>query len=231
MKTPLLTILIVLFLASLACNAVPLAVGGDPTEQPTSVLFQDDFSDPSSGWDVVTVSDGETNYANGVYRIFVNTTRTDIWANPGLSFTDVRVEVDATKVGGPDDNDFGVICRSMSASQFYFFYISSDGYYAIGKLKDGEQELIGMESLQPSESINQGDAANHIRADCIGDRLALYVNGEKIAEVQDSEYTSGDVGLIAGSYDTPGVDIHFDNFMVLRPDPLPATPIPASPTP
>ena len=76
------------------------------------VLFQDDFSNPDSGWDQMMGFDGETNYkSNEVYRIFVNEVGRDIWANPGLNFKDARIEVDATKVDGPDKNDFGIICR------------------------------------------------------------------------------------------------------------------------
>ena len=60
-------------------------------------------------------------------------------------------------------------------------------------------------------------ATNTIRADCVGSSLSLYVNGEKLDEVQDTEFGSGDVGLMAGSFDTPGTDIHFDNFVVTKP--------------
>lgn len=207
----------VLLLSTLACQAV--AGGGTTTTDQTdsNLLFKDDFSDTASGWDQVTTDTGETDYVDGAYRIFVDETGTDVWANPGLDFTDVSVQVEATKAGGPDDNDFGVICRSVDVSKFYFFVISSDGYYGIGKVSDAGQELIGMDSMQPSEVIQQGAATNTVRADCVGSSLSLYVNGEKLDEVQDSEFSSGDVGLIAGSFDTPGTDIHFDNFLVEKP--------------
>jgi hypothetical protein len=214
MKKRLLFILIVLVSASLACQAIERVT---KTEQPSNVLFQDDFSDPSSGWDRITEATGQSDYVDGKYRIFVDDTNTDVWSNPGLDFTDVRVEVDATKVAGPDDNDFGVTCRTESADNFYFFIISSDGYYGIGKVKGDQQDLIQMDALQPVDAIKQGGTTNHIRADCIGDALTLYVNGQKINEVHDAEFTSGDVGLMAGSFDTPGTDIHFDNFQVLKP--------------
>ncbi len=213
----ILIVFAVLMFASLACQAVS-GGGTTTTDQPSSnLLFKDDFSDTSSGWDQVKTDTGETDYVDGAYRIFVDETGTDVWANPGLNFTDVSVQVEATKAGGPEDNDFGVICRSQDVSRFYFFVISSDGYYGIGKVSDAGQELIGMDSMQPSEAIQQGEATNTVRADCVGSSLSLYVNGEKLDEVQDSELSSGDVGLIAGSFDTPGTDIHFDNFVVTKP--------------
>ena len=208
----------VLILSSLACQAVSSGGTTTTTDQPASnLLFKDDFSDTSSGWDQVTTDTGVTDYTDGVYRIYVNETGTDVWANPGLDFTDVSVQVEASMVGGPADNDFGVVCRSMDVSKFYFFVISSDGYYGIGKVSDAGQELIGMDAMQPSEAIHQGGDMNTVRADCVGSSLSLYVNGEKLNEVQDTEFASGDVGLIAGSFDTPGTDIHFDNFSVTKP--------------
>lgn len=207
--------LIVLIFTTASCQMTTSLDGG--TVEPGGVLFQDDFSDPNSGWDKISKDDGQTNYVDGAYRISVNQPNMDIWANPGLEFSDVRIEVDAVKMGGPDDNDFGVTCRARDKYHFYFLIISSDGYYGIGKISGDQQKLLGMDAMQPSETIKQGAAGNHIRADCIGDTLSLYANGEKLASTKDTEYAGGDVGLIAGAFDTAGTDIYFDNYSVLKP--------------
>ncbi len=142
----------------------------------------------------------------------------DLWANPGKSFqADVRIEVDATKTDGPDDNDLGVICRYQDASNYYYFLISSDGYAVIARVLDGNQEYISADSMVSTDAIHQGDATNHIRADCVGSSLALYVNGVQVATVSDSSFSRGDVGLIAGTFSEPGTDILFDNFYVYKP--------------
>jgi len=204
-----------LILAALACQVFS-EQGSDPG-LPGKTLFEDDFSDPTSGWNRVSTNKGQTDYADGVFRIFVNDSNLDIWSKPGRDFRDVRIEVDALKVGGERDNRFGIICRAIASDRFYTFIISSDGYYGIGKLNGQDYRLIGMDALQPSKAIRVGSALNHLRADCVGDTLTLYVNDEKLAEVRDGEYASGDAGLIAGTYDTPGTDIRFDNFTVYQP--------------
>lgn len=214
MKTRFITIISILIMVSLACSFGDIANG---EEVPGNVLFQDDFSDPSSGWDRVSEDGGITDYENGAYRIFVNSKNSDYWANPGLSFTDVVVSAEATKVGGVDDNDFGLICRYQDNQNFYFFIISSDGYYGIGKVKDGEQEILGTESMPPSESINQGNTKNNLQASCVGNQLTFSVNGKNLDKKTDADFSSGDVGLIAGSFDSAGTDIHFDNFTVINP--------------
>ncbi len=210
--------LLMLVLASLACQTTSGGEAPPPIENSNSnILFSDDFSDVSSGWDTVRTDDGITDYENNAYRIYVNVDTNDVWANPGLSFGDVHIAVDATKTGGPDDNDFGVQCRYQDVDNFYFFIISSDGYYGIGKVANGEQQLIGMEALEASDAILQGEATNHIEAECKGDQLTLWANGVKLYATQDSDYASGDVGLMAGTYDIVGTDISFDNFLVTQP--------------
>jgi hypothetical protein len=207
--------IVALILAALACSFLP---DGESSVPSGEVLFQDDFSKTTSGWDAVrTPGEGIADYENGAYRIQVLLPQTGVWANPGISLADVHIEVDAAKIGGPDDNDFGVICRFKDDQNFYFFVITSDGYYGIGKLKDGVQSLIGREEFLPSPYINQGQASNHIRADCHGATLALYANGQKLDEQQDADFSQGDVGLLAGTFDEPGTDILFDNFTVLKP--------------
>ncbi len=163
MQPKLYLFLLVLMLLLSACS-----LGTETEPLPEGVLFVDDFSDTSSGWDRVDVAEGITNYADGVYRIFVNSDNTDQWANPGLDFTDTIIEVEATKVGGPDDNDFGVICRYKDFENFYFFIISSDGFYATGRVIDGIQELLSDLDMIENDAIYMGNVTNNIQVDCVG---------------------------------------------------------------
>jgi hypothetical protein len=182
------------------------------------LIFSDNFSNPESGWDRIDQTDYYADYFNNAYRITVNSKMSDSWANPDDNiFGDVSILVDATKKGGPDDNDFGVICRYQNANQFYYAVISSDGYFGITKVTSVSSKLIGRDSVEFSDAIHQGFATNHIRFDCNGNKLSLYVNGQQLDQQTDGEYATGNVGLIAGTYDTPGTDILFNNFFVYKP--------------
>jgi hypothetical protein len=72
-----------------------------------------------------------------------------------LTFMDVRIEVDAVKMAGPDLNDIGVICRYKDPSNFYFFSVSSDGYYGVSKVINGQEQWIGMEYPQQDKDTIQ----------------------------------------------------------------------------
>lgn len=216
MRTRNLVFVLALTLAAMACN-FSLGGGTDRCAESEQILFQDDFSDTGSGWGKASVATGEAGYQDGGYHITVDTDYQSLWANPGCSFTDVSVEVDAHKIGGVDDNEFGVICRYQDIENFYAASISSDGFYGLIRITDSEFSYIGMDAMQGSEVINLGAESNHIRLDCVGDTLTLYVNGEMVASATDSAYTSGDVGLYAGTFSTPDIDILFDNFKVSKP--------------
>jgi zinc-ribbon domain len=196
----------------------PTTSSPDTVQDTTNLLFSDDFSDPNSGWDRVNETDYSADYVNNAYRILVNKEMMDIWANPDdLSFGDVSIEVDATKNGGPDDNDFGAICRYQDVDHFYYGIVSSDGYFGIIKTTSDGSETLGRDSLDYSDLIHKGFATNHIRFDCIGDVLTLYVDGVQLDQQIDDEYTYGNVGLTAGTYKTPATDVLYDNFIVSQP--------------
>jgi hypothetical protein len=124
--------------------------------------------------------------------------------------------VDAGKLGGPDENRIGLICR-YTGTDYYFFIVTSDGFYGIGLFSGGQAALLGQSEMQASNNIKTGLAVNHIRADCLGNTLTFYINGLQVASVQDATLASGDVGLLAGTFSQPGADVIFDNFVVLKP--------------
>jgi len=181
------------------------------------VLFSDDFSQPNSGWRRASDEHGSADYFDGYYRIAVQDAKYQVWSSPNLVFADVLIEVDAIKAAGDDNNLFGITCRMQPSQEFYAFLISADGYYGIYKHQDDKFQLLGQEAMLPSEAIQQGKVVNRIRADCVGNTLTLYVNGQKIAETHDDQFSRGDTGLIAGALSPAGVDIHFDNYTVYKP--------------
>ena len=213
----LLLLLVILVSASLACQ---LAV--QMTEQfssPGEAIFRDDFSQPFNGWlrGTELPNGGISDYEDGGFRIYVNEPNFDYWSVPDLEFTNTRIEVDAVKQAGPEINRFGLICRYQDELNYYFFIASSDGYYAIGKVKDDQLSLIGMEEMLPSSAILSGSGLNHLRADCVDSQLTFFVNGQLAAQVFDTDFATGDVGILAGTFNEPGVDVVFDNFVVVKP--------------
>ncbi len=206
-------ILFLLLLTSLllaACQSEPAVLPGD-------ILFADDFSASQAQWTHLANDSGVVGFdANGL-RFYIRDAGLNYWSTPGLNFSDVRLEVDALLYAGPVENRIGLICRYQDDLNYYFFVISTDGYYAIGKVRDGEQVLLGQNSMRYNSAIMIGVAINRLRAECQGNTLRFYINDAPVALVDDADFSEGDVGLLAGTFDVGGLDVLFDNFEVRQP--------------
>ncbi len=216
---PLRFLLLVFLLASLACQLPTRTVTPQAASTPLAsgaLIFKDDFSDVSTGWDRQAAPQGIMDYSSGAYRMLVSAAQTNVWSTAKKDLSDVRLEVDEGKLGGPDENRVGLICR-YSGGDYYFFIVTHDGFYGIGMFKSGKTSLLGQSEMQTNAIINRGTNINHLRADCVGDALTFYVNGKQVAAVKDSTLTHGDVGLLSGAFSQPGVDVIFDNFAAVQP--------------
>jgi hypothetical protein len=220
MKKITFRILIAIPLFLVGCSNLPFAAQlfkASPESTEVGFLFQDDFSETGSGWDRYVSEIGSTNYDQEAYHIVVNEPITDLFANPYTSYKDTIIEVKAARVTGPLDNSYGVICRYQDEENFYAALISSDGYAGIFEVNDGKYKLIGHDEMIPVPAILGGTAVNRIHFECVGTSLALAVNDEPVDAQEDKSFESGDVGLIAGTFQEPGVHIVFDDFIVRQP--------------
>lgn len=201
--------------------------GGQPPN--LGDIFRDDFSDTSSGWARQTGQSDEftVNYADGGYRMY-NPVTAD-------SFVSVRipqagtveegiVEVDVTRTGDtPSEGAWGIMCGRVDEDNYFIMGITSNGGSFLRQIKDGDPGT--RISNQPNDAIRtESGATNHIRADCVGDAMNLYVNDEDVmttigGPLGSSGFAPGQVGLFAinSADEGPAVDVTFDNFLVSTP--------------
>jgi hypothetical protein len=204
-----------LLLALLTASCASPVAPPTPAANPGDILYQEEFEDRATGWDRVSNDNGIMDYDSGGYRMLIQHAGYNLWSTPERDYKDVRVEVDVFRLSGPSENRMGLMCRYQNGD-YYFFIISNDGFYAIGKYVGGQTLLLGQTEMQASELILK-DAVNHLRADCVGNTLTFYVNYEQVASVQDSDFPNGDVGLLTGAFAESGVDVLYDHFLVIQP--------------
>lgn len=202
-----------LFLLLAACS--PASAPVVLTAKSGDLLYQEGFEDNTTGWARIANDSGIMDYDQGGYRILVRQPELNVWSTSEKNFGNVRVEADVIRLNGPDENRMGLICR-YEAGDYYFFIISNDGYYVIGKFIGGMTLLLGQSEMQTSGAI-QTNTMNHLRADCIGNTLTFYINFTQVATATDTDLPTGDVGVLAGTFTEPGADVLFDNFVVMQP--------------
>lgn len=214
-KTLLFSIILLLSTILSGCN-LPGVQSDTALANTPNLLFEDNFSNPNSGWEVSSQG-GLKDYYNGTYHIQISETNIFSWSVAQQSYGDIVISVDTAFTGPANMAEIGVICRMQNSQDFYFMTIRSDGAFAVFKMYQGNEFFIGMEGYQFNDAIRTGLSTNHIQAECRGENLSLIVNNEHLITVQDSSYQVGDVGVLSGAYDEPGVNVYFDNFRVFQP--------------
>lgn len=152
--------------------------------------------------------------AEGAYRIDLHSKRY-VWTQHDQLAGDTVIEAEAQQLSAYDHNAYGLACRldPANSGRGYFLLISGDGYASI-RWSDG-RALQAIVPAFPSQHIRQGAARNRIRAICIDDYLALWVNDEFVAEARDRRASSGHIGLAgAMNYAGQGLSVKFDNLRV-----------------
>ena len=139
----------------------------------------------------------------------------DSWTVRNRDFADVRLEADVSRLAGPDNGVGGVICRFQNSGNYYAGVVDGQGGYRIIEKRGG----VNTDLVEPAEvnNIETGEEVNRVRFDCVGDVLTLYVNGALMAEVQDDTLESGNVGLLASTFQEAGLEVLFDNFIIASP--------------
>jgi hypothetical protein len=184
---------------------------------PSKVIFEDsEFVDSCN---TESTSDVERFVDNGQFMMRVITTSYIGWTEcTAAEYADFVIEVDAKQVSGPDNNAYGVIIRyGIEADDFYAFIISGDGYYAFTVDGANHTDPEFLVDWTETSVINKGMQTNRIKISAIGSSMKYYINNQLLGEVQDSRFTTGTIGFIAGTVDEGGVQIAFDNLRISEP--------------
>jgi subtilisin-like proprotein convertase family protein/predicted Ser/Thr protein kinase len=188
-----------------------------------NVIFQDDFSDPSSGFDVF--NDGQRyglyrdgSYVMGVVGGFNVAADTNTSTQELSTLTDVRVETTA-HLTVSKQGLYGVTCRAVGPDHYYYFLVQSDGTYYIGEASPKRARNFAT-SFTPA--ITTGKAPNTVTGECVGGAegvtLRMFVNGIAVNTVIDqaNPLLAGATGMRVES-ENADMEAAFDDFLVSRP--------------
>jgi LysM repeat protein len=182
---------------------------------PDEVIFQDDFSVVGL-WFTRLDPNFHIRYEAGGYRISNNFLNSYVNSVRSFPHADIHVEVDAARIAGPETGYYGVVCRWQDVDNYYALALGSDGFHAIVRVVNGQIQFLATGTEH--EAIQTGEGAtNRIGGSCLGNTLTLFANDQPLLQIQDDTFTSGLVGLTVFTRTSPGVDVHFDNFALVRP--------------
>lgn len=185
----------------------------EPIHTSGQLLFQDDFSDPNSGWLLDADADREFTYEDGEYSILANMPDSWWWAAAptDVLFSDFTVEVDLRQLSGLEQHNYGIVFRAQG-DNFYRFGISGAGEYALFKVQN--DRWIRLLDWTKSTTIRPGSGSNHLKVTAKGSKISLYANGELLASINDASFAQGAIGIYVEKRGTMDAQVRFDNIKV-----------------
>jgi hypothetical protein len=177
-------------------------------------VYQDDFSDASSGWPVQPNSLALAEYLDGEYRLKMDLPHNRIGVAPGVRMSDGTVAADMrmpTGVLGAYGLLFGI---SDDGSAYYMFHVRPNGTYMIIRWEHYGSAAVIPAGGQTDVLAPTGEA-NHLEVVRTGARIQASINGRALIDTQDDAMMGSlRVGLMVVAFDWTNVDGRFDNFTV-----------------
>jgi hypothetical protein len=188
-----------------------------PWKSSGDILLEDDFSDETSGWEIVNNVYELKGYSSEGYLISINNEGGRSISTTGLQFSDVNIRVKTHKLTGSNDSYLGIVCRYQDNQNYYRFFVTPDGYVGIVKVVNGESNTLPAGKMSYNHDVLQDDGANLLEVSCIGSQLELMVNGKPAVRAEDGQLEQGDVGIFAETGLVGAGSFLFDQFIVTKP--------------
>jgi pSer/pThr/pTyr-binding forkhead associated (FHA) protein len=159
-------------------------------------VFVDDFESNSGLW-------GETEQDNfsiwieaGELNLQVHKEYFNSWSRfLDREFDDFYLVAHARNVSG-SPGSYGVVFRQQDVNNFYYFEINDEGSYRLRKRAGDYIDLIPWTA---SDAIVRDGGMNSLGVSMDGDEIYIFVNGQPVANLKDSSFQEGSLGLLAGT--------------------------------
>jgi hypothetical protein len=176
--------------------------------------LEEDFDDPLNAW----LDEKGGNWAMGnagkkyfmsVYEPKVEITSSRTW----LKLDEVRIEADITHNNG--QGYYGFNCRENPSGNYFTIFVTTDGYYGFGENRNDELTVLKSARLPVLDPPIDPKGPNHIRGDCRGDTLTLYINDVAIDRTTIPAWNIGYVGMMIGTrLEDSRLTVYFDNLVI-----------------
>jgi len=185
--------------------------------EPVGILLEENFDDPLNPWldkegENWAVGNAGKKYFMSVYEPKIEITSARTW----LKLDEVRIEADITHNNG--NGYYGFHCRESPGGNYYTVFITTDGYYGFGENRNDKLTVLESGPLPELDPPIDPKGENHIRADCRGNALTLYVNGVAIDRTTIPGLGVGYVGMMIGTRSEDNrLTVYFDNLVIYAP--------------
>jgi len=195
-------------------SRTPRPVTPTPTLAAGQVLFEDDFSDPGSGWATNDSADSTIRYVDDAYELTLHAAS---WIArpiaPRVTCAECTVEVAGTFLNA-SEGAMGLLLAERDYNDHFLFEVRSDGRYLVQRYADG-QWSTALAPVSSSAIKTTPGEVNHLKAVRQGGKLALFVNDTALRTVDAPGLVdAGRLGVMVTSGAEGGITVRYDDFVV-----------------
>ncbi len=185
-----------------------------------AVIFEDDFTDPTSGWQELEIDTQVSGYhAPDFFHLESSQPAQWVLSTRGVDFKDVSVEtnvlVDNT---GTDEGLFryGLAVRANEEGFLAFTVSPRTGTWAVLEAKDDGSGVLTVSTITEGRdpTIKGFGARDTLRVDMDGSNFDFVVNGRLLTRLPAESGSGGDSGFYVETFDESKAHVHFDDFFV-----------------
>lgn len=203
------------------------AVTADLAPDGRRVLLRDAFDDPNAGYfPVVSPMPGlaELGYVDGEYSIRdvdpAGTSARGITLP--IPYTESTLTVRARVVGPVNGRSIHLECRqtwtpATGSDSYTLFFVPAQRLFALSRLDAGRPTILARREGSPA--IQPDNSWNDLELSCVGNTIAVRINGVEVASVQDGTHRQGQsrVFVRGPSEEMPHAEVRLDNLAVYGP--------------
>lgn len=170
-------------------------------------LLYDTFEDNSKEWTLGDNEDYLLKMENGK-MIFRHKDTEGSYFTWQWSYLDGNkpflIESTMSHTAGVDNKGFGLTWGIENGSNYFTFNITDNGYYRIGRMKEGEwHEYV---DWTQSSRINTNGIRNSLQLEKEGDKIKFYINGSYVDQINYENIFADGVGFVIWGDQTIEID-------------------------
>jgi hypothetical protein len=183
-----------------------------------SVRYEDNFTDPTSGWSEKKFDNYFIGYHEPEYyhvEITSPNYKTTVFEPKKETFNDFTAELQvfavSKKTAATGDFRYGLAFR-RSGDQYYAFTVSprTKKWYI---LKSSPNQLSVL-TEGTADNLHDMDTADTLRVDVQGSNFLFHINDQIAGQATDADYASGEIGFYVETFDAANIHIHFDELTI-----------------
>lgn len=170
----------------------------DPVQTLGAATWTDNMSSPNN-WPTGFNEFTSISFSDGFLKLTANK-NLDGWRLSWPVIEDFYLEGTFQAPDCEGSDHYGFIFRvpkEVDADRGYLFGVTCDGRYSLRRWDS--KNMVFLVNRTSHASIKEGDnAVNKLGIMARGDSIALYINGQKVNEVKDSTFSTGQFGIFVG---------------------------------